>query len=80
MCIRDRVKVYTAEEETRRSARRSLVAQSDLVAGTLLSREMLGVKRPGTGIGPEHIDDIVGRRLVRDLASEAQLEWKDLEQ
>ncbi len=76
----DEVKVYTAEEETRRSARRSLVAQSDLVAGTLLSREMLGVKRPGTGIGPEHIDDIVGRRLVRDLASEVQLEWKDLEQ
>ena len=73
------IKVYPAEEGTRASARRSLVAESDLAAGTVLSREMLGVKRPGTGISPEHIDDIVGRTLARDLPSEAQLEWSHLE-
>lgn len=73
------LKVYPVEEQTRESARRSLVADSDLKAGTVLGREMLGVKRPGTGIGPQHIDEVVGRRLTQDLPAETQLRWSHLE-
>jgi N-acetylneuraminate synthase len=74
----DELKVYPAEETTRENARRSLVANEDIKAGTILSKEMIGVKRPGTGISPDRIDEFVGRKLKNDLESEAQLEWAHL--
>lgn len=73
------VKVYPAEEATRESARRSLVANEDLKAGTVLGKEMIGVKRPGTGISPDHIDEIVGRRLKQDLPAETPLDLSQLD-
>ena len=73
------VKVYDAEASTRQNARRSLVSNYDLDPGTVLKREMIGVKRPGTGIPPNEIDRIVGSRLKKGVASEQQIQWEDLE-
>jgi len=44
---------------------KSLVASSDLPAGTLLTREMVGIKKPGTGISASRLNDYLGRTLVR---------------
>ena len=42
--------------------RRSLVAAVDIPAGQVLTAEMLTFKRPGTGISPARLRDVVGRR------------------
>ncbi len=66
----DGVKAPTAAE--RRNAavvRRSLAAAADLPAGAELTREMLTALRPGTGIPPARIDEVVGRHLRRDLVA-----------
>ena len=36
--------------------------------------------RPGTGIQPEHWDQVVGRRLAQDVAAHTTLEWVMLAQ
>lgn len=69
--------VYDAEIKTRRDARRSLVANSDLQAGTRLGKEMIGVKRPGSGISPDQIDRVVGKVLKVDVLADKLLEWSD---
>jgi N-acetylneuraminate synthase/N,N'-diacetyllegionaminate synthase len=58
--------------------RRSLVAASDLAAGTTLEADMLKALRPAGGISPARIDDVVGRRLLRALARNEQLRPDDL--
>ena len=76
----DGVKAPTAAE--RRNAavvRRSLAAAADLPAGAELTREMLTALRPGTGIPPARIDEVVGRRLRRDLERGELLDEDDLE-
>ncbi|MER3395943.1 MAG: N-acetylneuraminate synthase [Acidimicrobiia bacterium] len=59
----------TAEEsgEMYTMARRSIVAKSDIPAGTVITREMLTSKRPGYGIKPKYIRWIVGRVAKRDI-------------
>jgi len=52
-----------AEEATRRAARRSLVAARDLEAGTVLTADMLIARRPGTGLPPTALDEVLGARL-----------------
>jgi len=47
--------------------RRSLAAARDLDSGTTLERAMLTALRPGTGIAPGRVAEVVGRTLVRDV-------------
>jgi len=47
-------------------------------AGEKLTREHLSVKRPGYGIAPKHVDELVGRSPRRDLEADDVLTWEDL--
>jgi ubiquinone/menaquinone biosynthesis C-methylase UbiE len=54
------------EEELLRECLR--VARDNILAGTVLSDEILAFKRPGGGLKPYQKDLIVGKKLVRDIA------------
>ena len=58
------------EAAARMNARRSLVASVDIAKGTLIKREMLTFKRPGTGISPAKIDCVVGKTALCDIAED----------
>jgi N-acetylneuraminate synthase len=47
-------------------------------AGEKLTATHLSVKRPGYGIAPKHVDELVGRAVRRDLAADDVLTWEDL--
>ncbi len=68
-----------AERANAAVVRRSLAASDYLPAGIVLTRGMLTALRPGTGISPARIDEVVGRRLRRDLAQNELLDPADLE-
>jgi N,N'-diacetyllegionaminate synthase len=68
-----------SESDTRRVARRSLVAARPLAAGETLTAESLASKRPGDGIAPGRLEEMLGRRLRRALVADAQLHEDDLE-
>ena len=57
---------------------RSLAPKRDLIAGTLVTEEMLLAKKPATGIPEVDIDAVVGRTLVRDVPSDRLISWADL--
>ena len=48
-------------------------------AGTVLTAEMLAVKKPGTGIPENQLPDVIGRKLVRSVDPERLLAWSDME-
>lgn len=50
-----------SEASTAAVARKSLVAACDMMAGTLLTEEMIAIKRPGTGLPPAMLPYLVGR-------------------
>jgi N,N'-diacetyllegionaminate synthase len=55
------------------------VSRVDLPAGTVLVREHLAIKKPGTGLAPERLEEIVGRRLARAVAVDQVLAAEDIE-
>jgi sialic acid synthase SpsE len=57
-------------------ARRSVVAATDIPAGTEITREMLTIKRPGYGVPPKHIDLIVGRTARVDIEFDDIVTWE----
>ncbi len=67
------------ETDVRKLARRSLVARTDLPAGTVLTRDHFETKRPGTGISSMDLPSVLGRRLTRALAADDLLTLGHLE-
>ncbi len=66
------------EEDTKTSARRSLVAARDIKAGKIISSDDVTVKRPGDGILPEFKDIIVGMRARQNIAADSVIRWEYL--
>jgi N,N'-diacetyllegionaminate synthase len=58
---------------------RSVVARDSLAAGTILKQEHLAVKKPGTGLPPSSLPQLVGRRLRRNVNADEQLRTEDVE-
>jgi len=56
----------------------SLVADRDIPAGTVITRDMIACKWPGTGIAPEFADLVVGRTARREIACNQVLGWDDV--
>ncbi len=61
------VDVHPCEAAVHDEERKSVVAAEDLLAGTVLTREMLACKAPLRGLTPSFLAALVGRRLVYDL-------------
>ena len=63
----------------RRLFTRSLVASQALAAGTVLSREHVRIKKPGTGLPPDRLDEVIGKRLSRAVSADQVLSADDIE-
>ena len=75
----DGIKKPTAREIIiMKDVRRSIVAKYPLKAGTIIEKDMLTYKRPGSGISPELAEVIVGRTIKRNLNSDELIMWEDL--
>ncbi|MEK7396223.1 MAG: N-acetylneuraminate synthase family protein [Candidatus Poribacteria bacterium] len=62
----------------RKKMRRSIIAAKDLKAGTKLTAGDLDVKRPGTGLPPEKINELIGRTLLRDIEGDRLISPEDI--
>jgi N,N'-diacetyllegionaminate synthase len=67
-----------SEIDTRRVARKSLVAARALKAGERVAIGDLSSKRPGTGISPAELPRVLGLRLTRDVAADEVIAWEAL--
>lgn len=68
--------VLDCEIIPRREARRSLVLTRNMKAGEVITATDLMPKRPGTGISPEFVEIVLGRKVVRDLEEDTILTWE----
>ena len=64
-----------SEEAARRFARRSTVSAVFIPAGAAIAPDMLIMKRPGTGIPPTEIMQLVGRRAAVDIQPDSVITW-----
>ncbi|QFY88692.1 N-acetylneuraminate synthase [Magnetovirga frankeli] len=71
-------RVSDDERSTVHALRRSIVADCPIARGTVITREMLAIKRPGDGIQPKYLELIVGRAARRDLKEDQLLSWDDV--
>lgn len=75
----DKDKVAEGFQDMLKKFAKSVALRENAKAGTVLTREMLTLKKPGTGISPVEIDKIVGQTLAQDVnAHDEVLKWSHL--
>jgi N-acetylneuraminate synthase/N,N'-diacetyllegionaminate synthase len=65
-----------SEAQCIRLGRKSIVARTDIKKSSKINKDMLIIKRPGTGIYPRYLDKIIGRVAKRDIPKDAIIKWE----
>lgn len=60
-------RITIEEEEIKKAARRSIVARIRIPKGAIIRENMLGFKRPGSGIEPKDLDRVIGKKAKKDI-------------
>ena len=66
------------ERDNRLVALKSIISRTNLAAGHALTVDDVYMSRPGTGISPADLDEVLGCVLIREVAAETPLQWHDL--
>lgn len=66
------------ERKKRNVIRRSLHVARDLPVGHIMVEADIDYRRPGTGITPDRLQEVLSRALVRKKTAGQRLEWDDL--
>jgi N-acetylneuraminate synthase len=63
------------EAAIRKIARKSLVTAAAIPKGTRITRDMIDMKRPGTGIETKYLNVVVGKRAGKAIRKDTVLQW-----
>jgi N-acetylneuraminate synthase len=66
-------------EEKSKIYRRSIYANKTIKKGDYFSTDNLSVVRPGLGIAPKHLADIIGKKATSDVSQNTALTWQKVE-
>lgn len=66
------------ELKMRELARRSIVALADIIEDEELGSLNIGLRRPGTGLAPEFLSSVQGRRSNKFIPKGETIDWRDL--
>ena len=70
---------FDSESEAVKFARRSLTSKIKIPKGTKITRDMLDIKRPGTGIAPKFFSEIIGYISLIDIEEDSTINWSDIQ-
>ncbi len=71
-------RVLDCERDVREVSRQSVVATRDIAPGQTITRDMLTIKRPGTGILAYRLDEVVGSVAKRAIEGDVPIVEEDL--
>jgi N,N'-diacetyllegionaminate synthase len=71
---KDEIDRYQVMKET---FQKSVVAVHDIEEGETLTREHLGIRKPGTGIPPSRLGELIGRKAARPISQNTLLSTAD---
>ena len=69
---------FDCESKAIKFARRSIVSTRHIPKGTVITKEMLDIKRPATGIYPKFLHKVIGSTTTRDIEEDVPIQWADL--
>lgn len=71
-------KPVKSEMNVKKVARKSVVAETDIPKGTKIRKQMISIKRPGTGIPPKYYEIIIGKIAKKEIKKDSVIKWEHI--
>jgi N,N'-diacetyllegionaminate synthase len=71
--------IQSCEVSIRDVVRKSIVAAKKIAPGSIISEDMLMMKRPGTGIEPRHLQNLIGKTATGIIKKDTVITWDMVE-
>ena len=68
-----------SEKAIRKTVRKSIITARNIKKGEIITRDMVVIKRPGSGISPAEIEKIIGKKTKKDITVDEILHWDMVE-
>jgi len=65
-----------SEKEIMKYVRKSIVAKIDIKRGEIIKKDMISIKRPGTGLSPKDFDFVIGKKAKKSIKKDGLI-YKD---
>ena len=67
----------TSQTTAIENARRSIVAKRKIKKNEKIDYSNIEIKRPGTGISPLYLDDVLGMIVTKEISEDEPIKWED---
>lgn len=68
-----------SELKNRLTSRVSIIATNDIPKGSKINNNVVDVRRPGTGIPPKFLSEIIGKTTLKEIKKDQPLSFNDLQ-
>ncbi|MBU2562629.1 MAG: N-acetylneuraminate synthase [Nanoarchaeota archaeon] len=72
-------KPLETELDVQKVIRKSIIAAKEIKKDSLIEKEALTFKRPGTGILPKDVEIVIGKKAKRDIKIDEIIKWEYIE-
>lgn len=72
-------KIWDNEKEIKDWARESVVSLCNIKKGSIITDNMVWVKRPGTGIPAKELENVIGAKARNNILAKTVIKWSDLD-
>jgi len=63
------------EQKIKPFVRKSIIAKVNIPKNIIITKDMLIIKRPGTGIQPKHLNKVIGRKAKYSIKKDEVITW-----
>jgi len=71
-------KLLDVEKPIRQKLAKSIVSRKAIAKNSLIKKDMLTTKGPGTGLSPKYMNDIVGKKAARNIREDEVVRKEDI--
>lgn len=71
-------RILESEISIRQKLAKSIVSKIKIPKGSIITKDMLATKGPGTGISPIDMDKVIGKRVSVDIEEDSVINWGDI--
>lgn len=68
-----------SENQIKKIVRKSIVAKKNIAKGVVITKDILGIKRPGTGIEPKYFNKVLGKKAKTNINKDTLINFKDIQ-
>ena len=60
-------------------ARKFIVATKNIKRGTIITKDMMSIKKSNGGLNPKHLNSLIGKKTIQNIEKDTSIHFEQVE-